>query len=379
MSAKPIHERATLPSFGRLLLYSLAVTVGLAGLFTLQMMIQTSMTGEKYPPSEFLFNLSRSLFWGLTAPIILKLGFRFPLDGADRWRNLFRHFLFYLVFSLVHALYRTAVSPYLMPSDTDSKWMMFKVYLTLTANGNLWMYVPLLGASQLMRAFQRVRAREVQAEQLKTELAHSELHALKAQLHPHFLFNTLHSISALIRTNPRSADRMIMRLSDLLRASLDKGGIQEVSLKEELEFLDNYLQIEQVRFQDRLQVRMKIDPEMLDAQVPYLFLQPLAENAIRHGIAQRMEGGQVTVTAARNGDRLCITLEDNGPGLGPKGAVGGIGVANTRARLERLYGAQQSLSIENRREGGVRAKICIPFHAPEPVLDEEMVMEREQI
>jgi two-component system LytT family sensor kinase len=378
MSASHIHDRATLPAFGRLLLYSLAITVGLAGLFTLQMTIQSGMTGEKYPPSEFLFNLSRSLFWGFSAPVLLKLGLRYPLDGHEKWRNLLRHVFFYLVFSLAHAMYRTAVAPYLTVSDAESRWMLFKVYLTLTANGNLWMYVPLLGASQLMRAFQRVRARELQAEQLRTELAESELHALKAQLHPHFLFNTLHSVSALIRTDPRSADRMIMRLSDLLRSSLDRSGVQEVSLKEEIEFLDNYLQIEQVRFQDRLQVRMNIDPEVLDAQVPYLLLQPLAENAIRHGIAQRMEGGRIVVTAKRDGDRLCLSLEDNGPGLSPKGAVGGIGVSNTRERLERLYGKHQSLKFENRPEGGVRAQICLPFQAPEPVPEEELVLEREQ-
>src|SRR4029079_2186861 len=168
------------------------------------------------------------------------------------------------------------------------------------------------------------------------------LQALKMQLHPHFLFNTLNSISALLDEDVDAADQMLARLGDLLRMTLENSGAQEITLQEELEFLRCYLEIEQVRFNDRLTVDMKIEPATLDAQVPNLILQPIVENAIKHGIVSRIAPGRIEISAIRYGGSLKLQVRDNGPGLHPGEASSGrvkegLGLANTRARLEQRY------------------------------------------
>jgi two-component system LytT family sensor kinase len=231
----------------------------------------------------------------------------------------------------------------------------------LAFNANIWIYGPAVVAGQLILVLRRIRERELQTERLRTELVRAELQTLRAQLHPHFLFNTLHSISALIRTNPHAADKMLIRLSDLLRTTLQNSGVQKVPLKTELDVLENYLQIEQVRFQDRLRVHFEIDPELLDAEVPFLALQPIAENCIRHGISKRADGGEIRITALRRGEKMEINISDNGPGFTTRPGHNGLGMANTRARLERLYGEAQSFTATNRPEGGALVRMEIPL------------------
>src|SRR5207248_259251 len=178
--------------------------------------------------------------------------------------------------------------------------------------------------------YQRYREGELRASQ-------AQLQALKMQLHPHFLFNTLHSISALVHRDPEAADKMIARLGDFLRLTLDASATQEVPLRRELEFLNCYLDIERVRFSDRLTTSIEVDPRVLDCRVPNLILQPLVENAIRHGVSQRTAPGHVRVSAERLGDALRLEVSDNGSGLSqqpparPAGS-GGVGLSNTRAR-----------------------------------------------
>jgi two-component system LytT family sensor kinase len=185
------------------------------------------------------------------------------------------------------------------------------------------------------------------------------------QLEPHFLFNTLHAISALMYRDVEGADRMITRLSDFLRLTLDSAGQQEVTLMREMEYLDKYLEIEQVRFGDRLEVRRSIAPGTLDLMVPNLALQPLVENAVRHGIAPRAEGGRIEVVARVDGGSLVVEVSDSGPGAA--GAIReGLGISNTRARLEQLYGAAFRLELGNAPAGGFRARMRIPAHS-EPV------------
>ncbi len=187
------------------------------------------------------------------------------------------------------------------------------------------------------------------------------------QLQPHFLFNTLHAISTLMHRDVEAADRMLARLSDLLRLTVDKIGVHEVSLKEELEFLRSYLQIEQTRFQDRLTVRFDIEPETLDARVPNLILQPLVENAIRHGVVPRTSPGRIEVTARRWDGDLHLTVRDDGPGIpgGPPGSEGagrnGLGLANVRARLTRRYGSAGRLELRNHPEGGLVVSVTFPY------------------
>ncbi|MEA2446287.1 MAG: two-component system, LytTR family, sensor kinase, partial [Thermoleophilales bacterium] len=211
----------------------------------------------------------------------------------------------------------------------------------------------------------RYREREFRASQLESQLAQAQLQTLKMQRQPHFLFNTLHGIAGLVRDNRnKAAVNMLAGLSDLLRYTLENAGKQEVPLKEELEFLELYLDIQQMRFSDRLRVEMQIEPETLDALVPNLILQPLVENAIRHGTSRRAASGTVGVMARRDNGLLRIQIYDDGPGLkrddGVK-PVEGVGLSNTRARLVQLYGERQKFALSERESGGVEATLVIPF------------------
>lgn len=190
------------------------------------------------------------------------------------------------------------------------------------------------------------------------------------QLHPHFLFNALHTLSELIHRDPRAADRMVAGLGDMLRATLDSGGAEEVPLRQELDLLERYLDIERVRFRDRLDVDVQVDPACLAAAVPNLILQPLVEKAIRHGIAARPGAHRVEFHAGRRGESLVVQVRDDGVGLaGEAPASGGIGLANSRARVEQLYGARGRLDLSNIHGGrGLEVTLEIPFR---PASDQE--------
>jgi LytS/YehU family sensor histidine kinase len=196
-------------------------------------------------------------------------------------------------------------------------------------------------------------------------LAQAELQALRMQLHPHFLFNTLHAVSMLNFSDVDAANRMLVRLSDLLRMSLDTAGRQHVTLREELDFLRKYLEIEQTRFQDRLRVDFDVDQNLLDVEVPNLVLQPLVENAIRHGVSKISAAGLIEVTAHQHEGRVYLRVCDNGPGLPPHWSLEHntrIGLSTTVARLQQLYGAAHRFTIEPRAEGGTCAEIVLPLH-----------------
>ena len=193
----------------------------------------------------------------------------------------------------------------------------------------------------------------------------AQLEALKMQLHPHFLFNTLHSISALVHRDPEAADKMIARLGDFLRLTLENSGAAEVSLQKELEFLTCYLEIERVRFQDRLTTSLEVEPGALDTPVPNLILQPIVENALRHGVAQSKAPGRIEISAKRENGSLRIGVRDNGPGLvgvtaSREGFREGVGLSNARARLEQLYGPSHRLELANAPEGGLLVTLVIP-------------------
>lgn len=250
---------------------------------------------------------------------------------------------------------------------------------------NLLFHFSLVGVGYAIEFYRRYRDRELRASQLaletsrlelaasglETRLVEAQLQALKSQIQPHFLFNTLNAISTLVHHDPDRADRMISCLGDLLRATLAHRQHQEVTLQEELELLGPYLEIEETRFGDRLTIQIHSGPETLDARVPHLVLQPLIENAIRHGIAPQRGPGWISVTTRLHGDTLLIRVRDNGIGLrdGVPGENGGIGLTNIRGRLEQLYGATAALRIEPRREGGTMVELQIP-HRPAGVLAE---------
>jgi signal transduction histidine kinase len=236
---------------------------------------------------------------------------------------------------------------------------------------NLFLYLLLVGAAHALLYARRLRQREGEARLLASQLAQAQLQVLKAQLHPHFLFNTLHAISTLVHRDADAAEQMIARLSELLRHSLSAGGADEVPLREELRQLEPYLDIEQVRFGGRLAVRWSVEPDALDARVPHLLLQPLVENAIRHGLSPRLAPGTVEVVARREGPQLRLEVRDDGVGLvgaraapaTPREGGGGVGLSNTRARLERLYGASHRFRLESPEGGGVVVAMELPFRA----------------
>jgi signal transduction histidine kinase len=211
--------------------------------------------------------------------------------------------------------------------------------------------------------YRESQQRALETAQLETRLIDAQLQALQSQLHPHFLFNTLHAISALMHRDVQAADRMLVQLSDLLRMTLDTVNHPEIRLTEEMDFLAKYLRIEQVRLGDRLTVALDVDADVLDAVVPALILQPLAENAIKHGIAPHVSPGRVTVAARRDGDMLTMTVSDTGPGPGERAMAAfssGIGVSNTRARLTHQFGARFRFEFQRHREG-FTVLVAIPF------------------
>jgi LytS/YehU family sensor histidine kinase len=216
--------------------------------------------------------------------------------------------------------------------------------------------------SQGFDYYQRYRERELRASELEKGLVQAKLHALQMQLNPHFLFNTLHSISSLMHKDVEAADRMVMRLGDLLRAALASADTQEMTLRQELEFLERYLDIEQIRFGNRLTVKKNIEAATLEARVPNLILQPLVENAIRHGIEPWSRPGCIELGARRADNRLTLTVADNGAGLRDQEPVEeGVGLSNTRARLRELYGEAHHFELRHGPQGGLLAELTIPF------------------
>ncbi len=235
-----------------------------------------------------------------------------------------------------------------------------EVLLTSFGN-NFFVFWLLAGVGHAAYFARAAREREIR-------LARAQLHALQAQLHPHFLFNALNTVSACVHRDPHAAERMIARLSELLRGTLHTTATHEVPLAEELRLLESYLEIEQARFEDRLRVRWSIDPASRDARVPHLILQPLVENAVKHGIAPRSAPGTVEVSAARENGTLHVEVRDDGVGV-PAGFAwetrAGVGLANTRARLRTLYGDRHAFALEGVPGGGVAVRISIPFAAAE--------------
>lgn len=307
--------------------------------------------------------------WILATPIVLALGRRFPLERGTWWRVVPVHLVACLLIASAHFALFTYISDLINPfgSQTTPRSFLesFLGRATSQFHLDLLIYAATLGVSYAVSYYFRYREREFRATQLESQLAQAQLQTLKMQLQPHFLFNTLNGIAGLVRDSKnKAAVDMLAGLSDLLRYTLENAGKQEVPLKEELEFLELYLDIQQMRFSDRLKVEMEIKPEVLNALVPNLILQPLVENAIRHGVSRRAAAGIVGVSAQRDDGSLRIRIYDDGPGLKrDDGArtVEGVGLSNTRSRLEQLYGDRQRFSLSEREGGGVEAMLIIPF------------------
>jgi signal transduction histidine kinase len=303
--------------------------------------------------------------WALATPGILWLGRRFPFDRQGWPLSVAVHLVvscaWVFLLDLGYAWHATNVLPMRSMPLLERATGLFVSWIL--SDGLL--YWTILSVSYAVEHYRRYRERELIASQLETQLVQADLQALKMQLHPHFLFNALHTIGALVRTGDRdNAVRVVAGLGDLLRRVLEGAAQQEVPLKQELEFVRNYLDIEQVRFRDRLKVAINAEPDVLDAKVPHLILHPLVENAIRHGIGPHVRAGCVIIGAQRLDDRLHLVVRDDGPGIGTSEGDTtrpGIGLSNTRARLTRLYGTDYEFEVANASEGGLEARIVLPF------------------
>jgi two-component sensor histidine kinase len=317
-------------------------------------------------PVWLIASLADAWYWALmTFPAFwLALRFRFTRRGWPL--PVAVHGVMAIATALGCVVFNVVVAAVLDPSDPPT----FGGYFRRTFYTNFQWYLLLVGAAYTVDYYRRLRDREVHSARLDESLAAARLEALKMQIQPHFLFNTLHTVSELVHEDPDAAERMIVRLADLLRLTVDNAQRHEVTLAQEVEFLEAYLEIQRTRFHDRLQVEVTVGPGTAGARVPNLVLQPLVENAIRHGAASNGGLGRITVRTERRGARLRMEVHDNGSGPHPAprpGARQGVGVRNTRERLEQMYGPGGRLELTHCPVGGTVAAVEIPFSlAPEP-------------
>jgi two-component system, LytTR family, sensor kinase len=337
------------------------------GLFNAnQTYIAATVRGTPLPAGQVLFvAMTDACLWALATIAIFWLARRFPLARG----RLLHHAAVHLIAGITLSLARVGAMVALSQRTELYRPIEFSTLFYRQFHVYLLFYVLLLGIAWAVYYHGRYREREQAAEQLAAGLAEARFQALKMQLHPHFLFNTLNAISALIPPEAQPARRMVARLGDLLRTSLEQEATQEVSLREELEFLAPYLEIEQTRLGDRLSVEFQVEPEALDARVPHLVLQPLVENAIRHGVAPRSGPGVVTIAAAVDDGSLILHVRNTGGAARERSArePGGRGLANVRSRLEHLYGADQQLTAGPATPDGWVTTIRTPFRGSRSV------------
>ena len=312
-------------------------------------------------------NLGYWYSWACLTPGILWLSQRFAFDRQTWKLALPVHIVGVVVATLLHVMLAVAsrMATYWVAGDSLDSWLReAQQMFFLNFDWEMMTYWSIVGLSHALRYQSEARARELSAAQLETRLVEAQLQTLQRQMQPHFLFNTLNTISALMHRDVEAADAMIARLSDLLRMSLQRIEVQEVTLKDELDFLSKYLEIEQTRFRDRLTVVFDVHSDTLDALVPNLLLQPLVENAIKHGIGPRPTPGQITVRARRAGAMLELDVQDNGVGLSAARLTDfnrGVGLSNTRSRLDHLYGSLHRFEFRQPAEGGLLVLIAIPM------------------
>ncbi len=367
------------------------------GFWTLIAMLETFQIYLRFLPDEYdIFVEGQKISWfqwalrnvpgwyilAFSTPAIFKLG---KLYSFEDERNKLTTFLIHLSISFIFAVLYLALESLLarlitgVPINFELFWGTYTNRLKVAFHLIVTSYWAILGAGYAINFYSKYHERKTQAakfelrsSKLETQLVKAQLDSLKMQLHPHFLFNTLHTISALIQDNPKIARDMIADLSELLRFTLDAVERQTVTLKKEIEITKLYLDIEQLRFKEKLKVDFHISAEDLAASVPSFILQPLVENAIKHGITGKKETAKIEIKASRINDDLEILVADNGKGFFEQQVEKvskGIGLNNTKSRLEQLYGSKHKLIIENSKEGGGVIRIVIPY-VKEKVFDD---------
>ncbi len=311
---------------------------------------------------------SAYLVWSLLfTPVVVWMSHRFTFSKHRLPQTVAAHFVAAVAVAVTNAAIRIPLHGWIYPDyDKPVPWSAFRSFFLANAYDDLWMYVVVAAIAHGLIYFRKYQDRELRSSELERQLAEAQLEMLKMQLQPHFLFNTLNTAYTLVGRDREAAERVIIQLSDLLRMTLEHTGMHEVALHEEIGFIGKYLEIEQVRFQERLTIRYKIAPECLDALVPNMILQPLVENAIKHGVAPHARPGIIEISAVKRRDQLELTVTDNGDGLRDEttdrpGRGSGLGLSNTRARLFQQYGTKSRLELKGETAGGFSAIAIIPF------------------
>jgi hypothetical protein len=305
--------------------------------------------------------------WGLLAILIIWIDRRLPLGPDDLVRRVVCHVPLSFLFSLAFT-YGNYGMLHLIDGPRDTSLVAGGALATLWRvihRNSTFLYWVIVGLYLALDYQRHLKDRHIRTAELERLLADVRLQALRSQLHPHFLSNALNAVSAYVEHDPPKARLMIEQLGELLRMSLEHTDEQEIPLRRELAFTERYLQVQMVRFEDRLNISLAPDPAVLDGLVPPFILQPLVENAIRHGTSQRMNAGTVRVRAWSENGHMRLNVSDDGPGLAPGWTLdthAGIGLSNTRERLRTLYGADSTLTIRQAPGGGVSADLSLPYH-----------------
>ena len=332
--------------------------------YTVSSVISMISEGEAYTwIRPFTWNFTNAYLWMLLTPVVGWLGAQ---GGGGGWSRFWAvHAPSSIVLAafqvmLMLGIYWTLCGP---PASRPNIGFVAFARMQFAYNFHLsWLtYGVMLVVLRAIDSQRRLRVERLRNSQLETQLVQSQLQTLRVQLQPHFLFNTLNAISALALANPVQARQMIARLSDFLRLTLEERHAQQVPLSREVEFLTCYLGIQQVRFQDRLTTHIDVSADTLRALVPNMILQPLVENALRHGLLEKTERGTLHIVTRRDGDNLLLRVDDDGIGLPPEGPKDGLGLGNTRTRLDMLFGADASLELQRKAEGGTRVELRFPF------------------
>jgi len=362
-NAGPAAERARVPLPGFLIIVAAWLVPAL--LSGVNSFMQSRLEGQPTAWRWVVFNSVDWLLYAVLTPFVFRWSRRLPLQGAGMPRRIGLHILAALALCVAWAGMGTLLRMGIFGVEPAARVLRdFAGWIFTTLPFGVGVYFALVGIEHSLFYFSQARERETHAARLAAQLAEARLGALRMQLNPHFLFNSLNAITVLVRDrDTEAASRMLELLSDVLRQVLRADESHETSLTEELDFLQRYLAIEQVRFSDRLRPRFEVEPELGRAAAPRFLLQPLVENALRHGIARRADAGSLVVSARRDGNVLVLSVRDDGPGL-TAGATesAGVGLANTRARLAALYGDAASLDFSNAPEGGVVATVRLPYH-----------------
>jgi two-component system LytT family sensor kinase len=339
--------------------------------FFTQGLTQKILTGDKTPWWHYLAIWMSGVYLNAAlTPGIIWLGARFPIERKRWLRRGLLHLLFSLMFSIVQiGLHGVVVWELgLFPAMMTTLAITWFILASVGFHQTILAYWYILGVQYSLRYYRERQEFKLQSAELKTQLVRAQLGALNMQLQPHFLFNTLNAIMVLVRQQSTAeAERMLAKLSDLLRCVLEDVNTPEVPLARELEYVRLYLSIEEVRFQDRLRIEISADSSLFDAMVPHMVLQPIVENAVKHGICRSSAAELIRIHAKRAGDALEISVQDDGPGLDPQ-PVEGVGLSNTRARLSQLYGSAARLTLLSASPHGTIVTITLPFR----ILDNTM-------